>query len=143
MAKEKALTMGSLVQEFFQVGVYKRNQGRIWRQVTCAAVWVAFALGGWRIWLALGGGAWWHYLVAGLTVALGVWLGYRIVNIPAFADFLIAVEAEMNKVSWPPRSELIRSSLVVIFVIFLLASVLFAYDLVWRSVFVFIGVRPG
>ena len=33
---------------------------------------------------------------------------------PAFADFLIAVEAEMNKVSWPTRTELFRGSMVVI-----------------------------
>jgi preprotein translocase subunit SecE len=65
------------------------------------------------------------------------------VNIPQFADFLIAVEAEMNKVSWPSRGELVRSAAVVIFVIFLLATVLFAYDLIWRQLFVFIGVRPG
>lgn len=143
MAKEKALTMGSLVQELFQAGVYKRSQGRIARQVTCAAIWVAFVLGGWRVWLTIGGGSGVRYIVAGLTVAVGVWLGYRIVNIPAFADFLIAVEAEMNKVSWPSRGELIRSSVVVIFVIFLLALVLFAYDLIWRSMFVFIGVRPN
>jgi hypothetical protein len=38
---------------------------------------------------------------------------------------------------------LIRSAVVVIFVIFLLATVLFAYDLIWRQLFVFIGVRPG
>ena len=31
-------------------------------------------------------------------------------NMPRFADFLIAVEAEMNKVSWPSKAELIRSS---------------------------------
>jgi len=43
----------------------------------------------------------------------------------AVRDFLIAVEAEMNKVSWPSRAELVRSAAVVIFVIFLLATVLF------------------
>ena len=36
-----------------------------------------------------------------LLLAAGWWISYRIVNFPAFADFLIAVEAEMNKVSWP------------------------------------------
>jgi preprotein translocase subunit SecE len=41
----------------------------------------------------------------------------------------------MNKVSWPSRLELIRSSVVVIFVIFFLAIVLFSYDLVWRFLF--------
>ena len=49
---------------------------------------------------------------------------------PAFADFLISVEGEMNKVSWPSRSELFRASLVVILVIFSLAAILYAYDLV-------------
>ena len=47
---------------------------------------------------------------------------------PSFADFLISVEAEMNKVSWPTRTELIRASIVVILMIFLLAAILFAYD---------------
>ncbi len=49
---------------------------------------------------------------------------------PAFADFLISVEGEMNKVSWPSRGELFRASLVVILVIFFLAALLFAYDAV-------------
>ena len=52
---------------------------------------------------------------------------------PSFADFLIAVEAEMNKVSWPTRDELFRSSMVVIFCIVFLAVVLFGYDVFWRT----------
>ncbi len=51
---------------------------------------------------------------------------------PTFADFLISVEGEMNKVSWPSRAELFRASLVVILVIFFLAAVLFCYDLLLR-----------
>lgn len=35
---------------------------------------------------------------AGLGV-VGIWFGYRLVNWPRFADFLISVEAELNKVS--------------------------------------------
>ena len=50
-------------------------------------------------------------------------------------DFLIAVEADMNKVSWPSKGELIRSSVVVIFVIFMLAVVLFGYDVLWQYLF--------
>jgi preprotein translocase subunit SecE len=57
------------------------------------------------------------------------------VNFPRFADFLIAVEAEMNKVSWPTRGELVRSSLVVLFTIFALAAVLFGFDAVWNAIF--------
>ncbi len=130
-------------RELFQFGVYKKSQGRVTRQVTCAFVWLAFFIGAWRAWATMGGGSSLRYLVAGGMLLLGLWLGYRLVNMSQFADFLIAVEAEMNKVSWPSRGELIRSSVVVIFVIFLLATVLFAYDLVWRSLFVLMGVRPG
>ena len=64
--------------------------------------------------------------------ALGIWFVYRLVNIARFADFLIAVEAEMVKVSWPSRSELIRSSTVVIVTIFGLAFVLAMYDFFWN-----------
>ena len=75
-----------------------------------------------------------------VIVAVGLWLSYRIVNIPRFADFLIAVEAEMNKVSWPSKDELIRSSIVVIFVIFVMSTLLFGYDVLWKFVFEALGV---
>ena len=67
----------------------------------------------------------------GLVLAASVWGSYRLVNVPGFADFLIAVEAEMNKVSWPTRTELFRASMVVLFMIFSLAIVLFLYDSAW------------
>lgn len=69
-----------------------------------------------------------------IIAAVGTWAAFRIVNIPSFAEFLISVEAEMNKVSWPSRSEVARASLVVIVVIFLLTAILFTYDLVLRAV---------
>ena len=78
-------------------------------------------------------------LAAGLLL-VGLWVSYRVVNFPKFADFLIAVEAEMKKVSWPSRPELVRSSLVVIFVVISLALILFCYDLLWGSLFRWIGV---
>ena len=65
----------------------------------------------------------------GILLIVGLWLGFRIVNLPTFADFLIAVEAEMNKVSWPSRTELIRASMVVIVLMFGLTIVLFTYDI--------------
>ncbi len=55
-------------------------------------------------WLGgLGGGSYLAMLVLG---AVGVWFGYRVVNYSVFADFLIAVEAEMNKVSRIPYLKL-------------------------------------
>ena len=72
-----------------------------------------------------------HFLVPGLLLALGVWASYRAVNLPALADFLIAVEAEMNKVSWPTRGELFRASTVVLILIFSLAIILSGCDYCW------------
>ena len=74
-----------------------------------------------------------QFSLATIFALVGAWLSFRLVNIPNFADFLIAVEAEMNKVSWPTRGELVRSSLVVMFCIFFLVVVLFGYDLFWRT----------
>ena len=37
----------------------------------------------------------------------------------------------MAKVSWPSKSEVVRSSAVIIFLIFALAAILAVYDLFW------------
>ena len=137
------MSTGAFIRALFQAGVYKRTQGRVARQVTCAAIWTIFLVGAWRLWYQFTPGSPWRTIAPGMFLLVGLWLGYRVVNVPEFADFLIAVEAEMNKVSWPSRAELIRSSIIVIFVIFILAGVLFTYDMIWRSLFVLIGVRPG
>jgi len=60
--------------------------------------------------------------------------------VPAFADFLIAVEAEMNKVSWPSRRELMRGSAVVLLTIIFLAAILYLFDAVWRFIFQTLGI---
>ncbi len=131
---------GSLWSELFQFSVYKRSQGRIARQMTFAALMLLFAIGCWRLSTILTADA---AIRIGLPLALfaiGVWFAFRLVNMPRFADFLIAVEAEMYKVSWPSRPELIRSSIVVIVVLLMLTAVLFVYDIVWQWLFRFLGV---
>ena len=134
---------GSLVGELFSASVYKRNQGRIARQLTFAALALVIGLGVWRLTQLLGvlyggvgaiGGADFgvvRFVVPAVLLALGLWIAYRIVNVPWFADFLIAVEAEMAKVSWPSGDEVFRSSIVIIFLIFALAAILAGYDLFW------------
>ncbi len=76
-----------------------------------------------------------RYGIPGALALLSVWVAYRIVNVPRFADFLIAVEAELHKVSWPTRTEVIRSSIVVLVTIFGLAFVLYTFDFFWRLLF--------
>ena len=142
--------MAELISGMFTASRYKRSQGRIARQATLFAIVSVFAVMAWRSTDRLGE---WvaskvpaavqnnilvtavaQYSVPLLILALGAWIAYRIVNIPSFADFLISVEAEMNKVSWPSRGELYRASLVVIVVIFLLTAILFAYDLILKTI---------
>jgi preprotein translocase subunit SecE len=135
MSKQKAVATSSLVGEIFHVGLYKPSQGRVTRQVTCGSVWVIAGIGVWRLQQALYQFEYWQYAIPLIVLMIGGWAGFRLVNYPKFADFLIAVEAEMNKVSWPSRAELTRSSFVVIFVIFALAMILFGYDLLWRFLF--------
>lgn len=135
MSKQKAVPAGSFVGEIFHVGLYKPSQGRITRQVTCAVLWAVIALASLRLYQTLYEANVWQYVGPLALLVVGFWSGYRAVNFPKCADFLIAVEAEMNKVSWPSRGELIRSSVVVIFVIFMLAIVLFGYDVLWQYLF--------
>jgi preprotein translocase subunit SecE len=128
---------------FLHAGLYKRNQGRITRQVTFAVLALVFLIAAWRLqttFEASYDSPWLVYVLPAVVLLGGVWLSFRVVNLPRFADFLIAVEAEMNKVSWPSKGELIRASLVVIFMIFFLAAILATYDVIWLLLFQKIGV---
>ncbi len=128
--------MSAFFNELIHTGVYKRSQGRITRQVTWAAMAITLALGVWQFsHLLIGSGRGIYYGVPFVLLTAGLWIAYRSVNLPAFADFLIAVEAEMNKVSWPTRTELFRASLVVLFTIFILAALLASFDLLWGFFF--------
>jgi preprotein translocase subunit SecE len=148
MNKERAATDSPRLRGLFQLGIYKRSQGRITRQVTFAFLAITVALGVWSFWNTIEdwrfGGVTiagllgtsvdaaeraLHGLLCGAMLLGGCWIAYRLVNMPRFADFLIAVEAEMNKVSWPTQSEMIRAVLVVLFTIAFLVLVLFGYDL--------------
>ena len=140
--------------------VYKRNQGRMTRQVTFAALALIVGLGVWRLSQLLavwyggvdtsltalsGGGAdigLVRFLLPAALLAAGLWLCFRIVNIPVFADFLIAVESEVAKVSWPTADEVFRSSAVIIFLIVALAAILAGYDLFWWFVLRYV-LRTG
>jgi len=132
--------VAAFMAELFRLNLYKRSQGRFARQVTFAVLAVIVALGAWRLNVWLEGRAdaadrQLEYVVPLGVLVLGWWIIFRLVQLPKFADFLISVEGEMNKVTWPKQGELIRASLVVMAVIFLLAALLYFYDLIWKGVF--------
>jgi len=134
--------VNGFLQELLQVGIYKRSQGRITRQVTWAALAGAVGVGFWRLSQMMVDHWDWNrtvgMVVPTVLAAAGCWIAYRLVNFPRFADFLIAVEAEMNKVSWPTRGELVRSSLVVLISIVVLGAVLSGFDAFWTAFFTYV-----
>jgi preprotein translocase SecE subunit len=75
-----------------------------------------------------------QYTVPLLLLGLAIWLSWRVVNMPNFADFLIATEAELNKVSWTTRRRLVQDTIVVLVTVFLMAVFLFAMDQTWRVI---------
>jgi preprotein translocase subunit SecE len=125
--------VAEFISGLFHATQYKRRQGRTARQATLAVLAIAVVLGAWRLSEYASTDIGRYYAPLGVLI-VGLWISFRIVNMPSFADFLISVEAEMNKVSWPSRGELYRASMVVIVVIFFLAALLFAYDIVLKAI---------
>jgi len=86
-----------------------------------------------------------EFTIPFLIAAITAWFAWRLINVPPFADFLIATEAEMNKVSWSTRKRLFQDTIVVLVTVVILTTFLLVVDLFWgwllsRS---FIGVLPS
>jgi len=111
--------------------IYKRGQGANTRLATAVAVFVVILAGCWVLHEKLKplGNIWIETLVpfglCGLLSGVLAW----VMNMPSVADFLIAAESEIKKVSWASRSELIASTTVVIVVVVVMAIGLYAVDL--------------
>jgi len=140
MAKAKAES--TLIGELVQARLYKPSQGRVVRQVTGLLIAAIFVAAAWRLSatvltdvkndLAKSG-------IPALVAVLGVWFSYRLVNWPTFANFLISVEAEMDKVSWANMEYLKRATAVVLVFMLFMGAYLFVCDVFWQKVFMLIG----
>jgi len=78
-------------------------------------------------------------IVAILTAGAAL-LAWHYFNKPTVVDFFIATESEMKKVNWTSRRELIGSTKIVIIFMFLIAVMLFLFDLFFGYFFQLIGV---
>jgi len=72
-----------------------------------------------------------HIAIPVILLAFTLWFAWRAVNVPTFAEFLIATEAEMNKVSWSPKKRLAQDTVVVLTTTLLMALFLLVVDLFW------------
>lgn len=133
--------MGDLIKELFRVRLYKSNQGKLVRRLTMLGIIAIFASGAYKFFdmafleVAILSSMGARGIIAGLICAAGAWFAFRVVNWPTFADFLISVESEMVKVSWPSKAETYSSTLVVLTMFFLLAALIFLFDMVWIQIF--------
>ena len=82
-----------------------------------------------------------HMLMPIVLGVLLLWFAWRVVNIPVFADFLIATEAEMNKVSWTNRRRLVQDTIVVLVTVFLFTTFLFVVDVLWIKILSAPGIQ--
>ncbi|CAN5637217.1 preprotein translocase subunit SecE [soil metagenome] len=145
----------SYLRNLFRTDPYKPLQGwnaRLWSGVGMGTI---LALGIWQLFQSLRQtrifrapaqpGGFDPNLIAtyGIPAALIAVLGwaiYRLLHFPPFADFLIATEAEMKKVSWITRDDLKRATAVVLATVVLLSTFLFGVDWIWMQLLQFIGV---
>jgi preprotein translocase subunit SecE len=143
MANESESRFAVTTRELFSLEFYKRNQGRLMRSLTVAGI-SLFLLWGLKSLsdqlVALNKPPAVAYGVPVALLLISGWMLFRLYNWPRFADFLIATEAEMTKVSWSSKEELKRATLVVLVTLFLLAGFLFSVDLLWSTFLEQIGV---
>ena len=130
------------------LGIYKRGQGKHTRIATFLGVMLIGVIGAYALSEKLGA-----YVSTQVTVvrfglpllaliSLGL-LMFWMVNRPKSADFLIATEGEMKKVSWSSRKEISGSTKVVIVTTFILASILFGVDMMFTWLFSKLGIMGG
>ena len=125
--------------------IYKRGQGKYTRLCSGFAMALVVGLGCLRLYSKLEAASWgmlstratmWiaTMVPTGLFVVLAFvifWLSNR----PSVADFMIAAEGEMKKVSWSSRQEIAVSTFIVIVVVVIMGVLLGATDIGFRTFF--------
>ena len=118
--------------------IYKRGQGKYTRLCSAFGTAIIAGLGCLQLYKKLDAtdlGLWVKTMVpAVLFVALGL-LIFLLVNKPSVADFMVAAEGEMKKVSWSSKKEIAVSTFVVIVVVILMAALLGVTDLSFKLFF--------
>ena len=124
--------------------IYKRGQGKYTRLCSAFAVAIIVGLGCLRLFDILEAASWnlnpraimWiaTMVPTGLFVILGL-LIFWLVNKQKVADFLIAAEGEMKKVSWSSKQEIAVSTFIVIVVVVVMAILLGTADVSFQTFF--------
>jgi len=124
--------------------IYKRGQGKYTRLCSAFAVALIAGLGCLRLFSKLEAASWglsnrttlWiaAMVPAGLFALLAL-LIFWLVNKSSIADFMIAAEGEMKKVSWSSKQEITVSTIIVVVVIVVMAILLGTTDIAFKVFF--------
>ncbi|MGA3065418.1 MAG: preprotein translocase subunit SecE [Tepidisphaeraceae bacterium] len=123
--------------------IYKKGQGYWTRMGTVSAVsliGIAFAHFLYEERLFFNLSEMQIYGVIAVLGALYAGFAYHMLNKPSNVDFLISTDSEMKRVNWTSQKDLVGSTRVVIAFVFIMACVLFIYDLFFQTVFYLVGV---
>jgi preprotein translocase subunit SecE len=130
------------VDMFFNI--YKRGQGKYTRLCSAFATAIIAGLGCLQLYNQLEATSWglsnraamWiaTMVPTGLFVVLAL-LIFWLVNKQRVADFMIASEGEMKKVSWSSKQEIAVSTFIVIVVVVIMALILGTADVSFQTFF--------
>lgn len=123
------------------VSGYKRKQGRPSRQIALCVLtgcfaWLTIQIA--SMFVAKQSGIFWLSLCIS-ACAVSAFVSMFILEKQKLSDFLISVQSEIDKVTWPSTAEVKRATLVVLVLIISMACVMFFFDLIWQWVFQVIG----
>lgn len=123
--------------------IYKRGQGKWTRLITFLSGTLIAALIAEYIWSEMKVLDWPLFVLYGIPVVIVLVVAammFWVVNRPANADFMIATEGEMKKVSWSSRRELIGGTKVVVATTLIMALLLWSVDVAFGFFFKWVGV---
>ena len=143
----KGAGAAAILPELFRFGLYKPRQGRLVRQATFFGIAILAGFGAYALSGQLqqvsdslkGRGSYVRVGIPLAVLAVACWCAFRAVNVPRFADFLISVEAELERVVWPSRQEVFQATIVVLVVMFSMGLYLTLADFIWKKLFELIG----
>ena len=129
------------------LGIYKKGQGYYTRLSTTIAYAALVAMGAWWVSKQFVGvdfgfpSVYASASAAVIVIAIFGLVGYWLIGRrPKSVDFLVATEGEMKKVNWSTRREVVGSTIIVLFISFVIALLCASFDLVFAWSFTIIDV---
>ena len=118
--------------------IYKPGQGKNTRLFSAFSLAIIVGMGCWKIYQELHARSinpWIETIIPfGLFIGLA-FLIFLLTNKHKAADFMIAAEGEVKKVSWSTKQEIVASTLIVIIVVVCMAVLLGMTDLIFQLFF--------